>query len=384
MTDSTAKRSRVKPAKPHSGWPLFAHNNGSWAKKIKGKLHYFGPWADPDGALQRYQDFLAGRPQGARSGELSVADGVNEFLSWKEGLLNSAELSLRTFRDYVASGRRLVEFFGRDRPVSSLTPRDFEDLRAAFSKRLGHLALKREITATRTIFRYLDEVDLIDRPVKFGPGFKPPAQRAVQRAQNGAGRVLKMFEREELLALLAAADPHFRAMVFMGANCAYGNTDISRLPVAAIEGEWATFPRPKTGADRRAWLWPETREALQVHLDNKPKPVNSTCADLVFLTHRGEPWVRKTETEWTDWIADYTWRTLNRIGLYRPGLSFYSLRRTFRTIADESRDEPAIDLVMGHSRSDMGSVYRQRIGDDRIQAVCERVRSWLFGGENKR
>jgi hypothetical protein len=38
----------------------------------------------------------------------------------------------------------------------------------------------------------------------------------------------------------------------------------------------------------------------------------------------------------------------------------------------------AVDAIMGHSREDMASVYRERIGDDRLRAVAEHVRKWLF------
>ena len=43
-----------RPIKPWPEFPLFPHSTGRWAKKIGGKMHYFGPWNDPEGAYNRY------------------------------------------------------------------------------------------------------------------------------------------------------------------------------------------------------------------------------------------------------------------------------------------------------------------------------------------
>ena len=69
---------------------------------------------------------------------------------------------------------------------------------------------------------------------------------------------------------------------------------------------------------------------------------------------------------------------LRKSDIYKPGRGFYSLRRTFRTVASEHLDEPSADLIMGHSRDDMASVYRQTISDERLIAVTDHVRKWLW------
>ncbi|MHC4405971.1 MAG: hypothetical protein ACYTG0_40555 [Planctomycetota bacterium] len=77
---------RQKPAKPRKDFPLYPHSSGQWAKKVKGKTVYFGPWSDPEAALETYlaqkDDLLAGRE--VRNGEgLTVRELVNHFLTSK-------------------------------------------------------------------------------------------------------------------------------------------------------------------------------------------------------------------------------------------------------------------------------------------------------------
>jgi integrase len=123
-------------------------------------------------------------------------------------------------------------------------------------------------------------------------------------------------------------------------------------------------------------LWPETVAALREALADRPAPKNPAQAGLVFLTHRGDSW----HTGTTDGpLSREAGKLLRRLGLDgRKGLGFYTLRHTFRTVADEAKDQPAADYIMGHEVPHMSSVYRETISDERLKAVTDHVRAWLF------
>src|SRR5262245_30947971 len=124
----------AKPAKPSPDFPLFAHAAGVWAKKIRGKMHYFGPWSDPDGALNKYlqqkDDFHAGRqPRDQVEEGTTVHELVNRFLNHKKALVKGGELSPRTWTDYKEACDQIVSAFGKRRLLDDLAPDDFEQLR---------------------------------------------------------------------------------------------------------------------------------------------------------------------------------------------------------------------------------------------------------------
>jgi integrase len=378
--NSTAPAVPSKPAKPNPDFPLFPHATRRWAKKIRGKLHYFGPWEDPEGALKKYleqkDDLHAGRTPRQDPQTLRVKDIANLFLIAKDEAVKAGELSPRTRADYGSIMVMLVEGLGKHRPVSALDPQDFTELKNKLAKRNGPTRMCTVVQVIRCAFKFAYESGVLDRPMRFGPAFKRTSKKTlrVHRAKRGP----KLFTREEILLLLLSAPVHLEAMILLGINCGFGNADCGNLPLSAVDLErgMIDFPRPKTGIPRRCALWPETVEAIKEALARRPEPKDPAHAGLVFITKYRQSWFK------TDSAGPLIWemrKLLNKLAINgRTGLGFYTLRHTFRTVADESKDQPAVDFIMGHEVPHMSSVYRETISDARLRAVADHVRGWLF------
>jgi integrase len=391
-THPTTPAALGKPAKPRPDFPLFPHATKRWAKKIRGKLHYFGPWEDPEGALRKYEaqkDALhAGKKPREDPEALTLVGLCNLFLQAKRALVDSGELTERTWEEYKAVKDLLVAQFGKLRRVDDVGPDDFAALRKKMAKKWGPVRLGNVIQRVRCVFKFAADEVLIDRPVCYGQGFKRPSKKTLrlERARKGP----KMFESDEIRAMvhgalvvgqqgpdLVRAGPQLRAMILLGINAGFGNADVGTLPLSSLdlEGGWVNYYRPKTGISRRCPLWPETVAALREALARRPAPKDEADASLVFLTKYGGRWF--TGTTRNPLSAEMR-KLLDALGV-NGRRNFYALRHTHETVGGEAKDQVAVDAIMGHVREDMASVYRERISDARLRAVVEHVRAWLFG-----
>jgi integrase len=356
-----------------------------WAKKIRGKMHYFGAWEDPDGALAKYlaekDDLHAGRTPRHETGPeaLTLKDVANAFLNAKGDKKEAGELSPRTWAKYKEVTDLLVSEFGKRRLVSDLRPDDFAALKRTMTQRWGPLRVADFIQHVRSVFKHAIDADLIDRPVRFGPGFARPSANVLRLHRAAQGP--KLFTAEEVRRVIAAADVQARAHILLGINCGFGNADVATLPLSAVDLDTAIidYPRPKTGIPRRCPLWPETAAAIREALAKRLKPRGEAEGALAFLSLRGSPLCSVREDNRTDGVAVQFGKLLRALKINgRKGLGFYTLRHTFRAVADEAKDQPAADFIMGHEVPHMSSIYREAISDARLKAVTDHVRKWLF------
>jgi integrase len=395
-----AKRARrgtkgEKPAKP-DGCPLTPHPNGSWCKKVKGKVYFFGPWHDLPGALLRWEeakdDLLAGRIyRPAVEGAFDIDACTNLFLGWKESLVATGELSHAMWRDYKRVCERIIAVFGRHRAVADLRPEDFERLRAAVAKRpgtsggYGPVALSKFVTCVKSVFKYASDERHVDWPLSFGKAFSRPPKKLLRKLRNERDR--KMFEAAEIWAMLAKADGALRPMIWLGINCGFGNADCGTLPMRAIDlaGGWIEYERPKTHAPRRCPLWPETVKELRAWLKARQAPRSEADANLVFVTKYGGSWFKVESSD--NPVSKETRKLLDDVGITRRGCNFYSLRNATATIGQQARDAEALRLIMGHTEAagHMTSQYvEERVSDVRLLAVSNTIRKWLLSGKPKK
>jgi integrase len=325
---------------------------------------------------------------------LTVAEIADMFFGRKEARRDSKLIGALSLGEYHQALKRFCEFaplrgttkLGERLPFD-LSPADFGDFRNHLAERFGVDRRKKFMILIRSAFKWAAGAPLRLPLPHYGDEFNLPSRADFRKARKRTreSRGTPFFEPAEIVALTKSASPALKAMILLAINCGMGNTDLAELPMSVIDAGdgWLDYSRAKTGADRLSKLWPETIEAIAEYRKNRPEPADSSGAALLFLTRRGQPFVRIKEGEEgkatkKDQISVQFSKLVLACELRRRG--FYDLRRTYRTIAAETGEERAINLTMGHASSaeDMGSIYTVAILRQKLEAIADHVHARIF------
>ena len=296
-------------------------------------------------------------------------------------LRDSGERSGRTWENHHGTCERLLSALDKGRLVADIVPADFKAYRTQIAKTWGPVSIGAEITRVCGPFKFAYGAGLLDKPLRFGLGFTRPSAKTSRLARHAKGE--NMLEAPQLRILLDGAGSTLRAMMMLRLNCGFGNSNVGTIPLPALDlsSGWVDYPRPKTGIARRCPLWPETITALRTAIAARPTPKNPSDARLVFLTAYGRSWSK--EATWNPVTSEFA-KLLKRQGFHRPSLGFYTLRHVFETIGSEAKDQIGVNAIMGHADASMAGRYRERISDERLKAVTDHVRAWLFPSAAKK
>lgn len=385
-------------------WPFPAittmtpHSQKQWCKKIKGKVRYFGEWSIPDpdhtkarAALSRFYEYmkqleatpgLAQVPQKKTDAQnLTVGGVVNGFVTNRLAKLKDGNLSHRQFVEYRTIGNLMIDLFGEDRPIIELTPADLALLRSRLPG--GPVRVGNEVVWCRSILNWAAKNYGVS--IRYGSEFEKPPRRSMRQATKAK----RVFLPAEIKALLHHAQGPIKAMILLGINGGYGQTDCATLPSnIKLDSGVLDYLRHKTGVRRVVPLWPETIQALKEY--ERPSDAHP---ELFFVTRWKNPWVHEQVYNDEDGLAESVTRC-DAVDVEFDKVQkaaeldirgFYLLRHTFRTIADETCDTNAIRCIMGHAFPGMDEFYLHMHGTnaDRIKRVTEHVRQWLFGTPGK-
>lgn len=271
---------------------------------------------------------------------------------------------------------RLKEDFFQGHEIKPRTPRQ----RKRTSK--GHQSLRSlrgDVRKVRVFFNFAHDSGYLSRRPCYGV-FKVPSKKALRLERKRKPK--RLFTAEQIHALLAVATVPVRAMILLGINCAFGNTDCAMLTKQELdlEGGWVTSPREKTGVDRRCPLWPETVAALRTAMAARPDARDPTLEGLVFLTHHGR--------RWSQFTLSGEFAKLRRKSSVSIGKqTYYTFRHTFITVAKKlTHETDAIRMITGHVTDEddmLTTVYDEDwndVEDAKIKAVTEAVRQWFTSG----
>lgn len=378
----------ISVPKKANRFPLFIHKGKQyWCKTVLGKHKYFGKVADdPSGqkALKRWlaekEWLLAGLepPIEDGSGVITVKTICNAFMESKEAAKDAGDLAQRTYDELLGTCKMFMTVVPAATPAKVVGPVHFAKMLAAINRKCTSPNTRGKFVGqVKCVFKHAYDSGLIERPANFGLSFCKPKPKAYRKHENAKGD--QSFSAEQIGLLLRHADLNAKAMILLGINAGFLNTELAELPRSVIKGDFLEWPRAKTCTFRRVKLWTETKAAINAAIEAGP-----VDGELVFYRSKNRDFSdTQRNGRHIGRLFDKAMKAANI-----EGHSFRDLRYSFQTVAEEAPnlDPPAIRLIMGHtdSANDMSARYRQRISDERLSAVTDHVRQWLFGATKKR
>lgn len=347
--------------------------NGYWSKKIRGKTHYFGK--DYDQAVLKFRQvepFLKAGLQPPSGSGAKLSDLLNGFLN--DCL--ERNLSPRTVGDYHEVCKMIAEVIPLGTLIKSLSPDEFKLIRNRLTqgkaKNVSPKTLDRRLGYARAVFRfasidnrYLDFSLPFSKSLASVPKYDLRKHRSTQPA--------RMLTAEEIRKLIGIGCPKYKAMILLGINGGFNNSDIGGLELSRVQPvpDVLIYHRRKTFFERRTPLWEETKTAIREAIEDR---VTSNRPEL-FLTSTGRPYA---EGESKQLISGFFYGYLKRLKIYSPGKNFGALRTTFSNVGKEVGDDIALKALMGHSDGSMlYESYADGVFVPRLKKITDHVRDWL-------
>lgn len=381
-----------KPKKPRKDFPLFAHANGSWVKKIKGKQVSFGPWGKgktkaeqarlAKAAEKKYKERVRAADAGREPDDARLGDVLDRFVADQRSRLETDQLSKSRFNALRLTCLKLAELLGRQRKVADITPDDFTQLNVAFRKNeAAPKTYGEHIINTKRLFEYARQQHWISRPVEFGMNFRGPTRRemaAYRRRKKEITGDLDWQPGEIREQLRLAGDARLKAIILVCINCAMTLGEVNQLRFSDFDDDgWLDTYRPKTEGGRRGKLWPRTLEAIRDYADGSRIAPAAQYNDFVFTTQQRQSMSKRM-------VGEALKALYLRIGQYREGVGSRGYRNAFATIGVRV-DTDATKLMMGQQLGDVLHVhYVQEFPRERMQKVADTVERAIFGEESKK
>lgn len=278
---------------------------------------------------------------------VTLRQAAASFVESKEG----KNLHRGTIRDYDDTMLIVMRAVGADRPVAKL------DISAAdrVTEATAHLGTERRLKHVVNLRGFI--AWCARQGIECGwtrETFRAPGK--AERRRERARRRKVPYTHNEIRRMLRHASDRMRAVIMLALNCAMGPDELTRVTGRDVKGGTFDKPRQKTGIDRLVPLWPETLALL-------PK-----VDGLLFPGPKGKPLDPSRLTRRFHAVCQRA---------CVPPRGLYTLRRTFRTIADEYGDQRAAAKVMGRETGDIDSVYVLHISRERISRMLDHVKSSL-------